>query len=268
MGVFLADVTPQGRTFLARELSLPQGGAADRARRDAAGVPADATCRTKPELARVRLARALDAGVSAAWVTGDAVDGHHPALRRWLAARRQPSVLAVPANEPVALAASRAPASGTAASVVAAVPPGRWQCLSAGDGSTGPRGYAWVRVLLTRPAAAGLDHWLLARRSLTDPTDVAYSRVAAPPATALATLVRVAGTRWAVEERIAIATGAVGLDHDEVRRWRGTRVRVGYRHRTLARFAQAFLTVVRAQTDATTAPKGGVRPASPPPCSR
>jgi len=260
VGVFLAYATPQGRTFLDRELYLPQGWADDRARRDGAGVPADATFRTKPELARVMLERALDAGVPAAWVTGDAVYGHHPALRRWLEARRQPYVLAVPANEPVALDASHAPASGTAASVVAAVSPGRWQCLSAGDGSKGPRVYAWVRVRLTRPAASGLDHWLLARRSLTDPTDVAYYLVAAPPATALATLVRVAGTRWAVEESIEIAKGEVGLDHYEVRRWDGW-----YRHLTLALFAQAFLTVVRAQTDATTAPKGGARPASPPP---
>ncbi len=143
VGVFLAYATPQGRTFLDRELYLPQGWAEDRARRDETGVPADVAFRTKPELARVMLARALDAGVSAAWVTGDAVYGHSPALRGWLAARRQPYVLAVPANEPVLIGGPRARAAATAAGGVAAVPPGRWPCLSAGDGSKGPRLYDW-----------------------------------------------------------------------------------------------------------------------------
>ena len=266
VGVFLAYATPQGRTFLDRELSLPQGWADDRARRAEAGVPADTTFRTKPELARAMLARALDAGVPAAWVTGDAVYGHNPALRGWLEARRQPYVLAVPANEPVALPGPADLPANTAAAIVAAVPPGRWQALSAGDGSKGPRGYDWVRLPRVRPAASDLEHWLLARRSLTDPTAVAYYLVAAPQGTPLAVLVRVAGSRWAIEESLEIAKGEVGLDHYEVRRWRGTRVRVGYRHITLALFAQAFLTVLRAQTAGEE--KGGVPPCSPPRSSR
>ena len=260
VGVFLAYATPQGRTFLDRELYLPQGWADDRARRAAAGVPADATFRTKPELARAMLERALDAGVPAAWVTGDEVYGHNPTLRAWLEARRQPYVLAVPTNEPTTVAGPGGRPATTAAAAVAAVPPGRWARLSAGDGSKGPRVYDWVRVPLARPDAAALASWLLARRSLADPTDLAYYLVAAPPTTPLAVVVRAVGARWAVEECIAIAKGEVGLDHYEVRRWDGW-----YRHITLALCAQAFLTVVRAQTDEPTAQKGGARPCSPPP---
>jgi len=260
VGVFLAYATPRGRTFLDRELYLPQGWADDPARRAEAGVPADATFRTKPELARAMLERALDAGVPTAWVAGDEVYRHSPALRGWLEARGQPYVLAVPANEPVAVAGPGGPAATTAAAAVAALPPGRWQRLSAGDGSQGPRVYDWARVPLARPEAPAREHWLLARRSLADPTDLAYYRVCAPPATALAVLVRVAGRRWAVEERIAVAKGEVGLDHYEVRRWDGW-----YRHITLALFAQAFLTVVRAHAEGADAQKGGALPCSPPP---
>ena len=259
IGVFLAYATPHGRTFLDRELYLPQGWADDPARRAEAGVPEATTCRTKPELARAMLARALDAGVPAAWVAGDEVYGHNRALRAWLEGRQQPYVLAVPANEALVAAGPHVPQAGTAAALAAAVPPGRWQCLSAGDGSKGPRVYDWARVPLARPDAAGMGAWLLVRRSLTDPTAVAYYVVYGPAATPLATLARVAGRRWAVEESLQIAKGEVGLDHYEVRRWDGW-----YRHITLALFAQAFLTVVRAQTDATTAQKGGVRPCSPP----
>jgi SRSO17 transposase len=53
-------------------------------------------------------------------------------------------------------------------------------------------------------------------------------------------LVRVAGTRWAVEEGFQQAKGEVGLDHYEVRRWPGW-----YRHITLALLAHAFLVVTR-----------------------
>jgi len=205
-----------------------------------------------PEMGRAL----VDAGaelfvVPAAWVAGDAVYGHHPALRRWLEARGQPYVLAVPANEPLALAGVAGPHASTAAAV-AALPAGRWARLSAGDGSKGPRLYDWARVPLARPEASGLDHWLLVRRSLADPHELAYYLVAAPPGTPLAALARVAGRRWAVEESLQIAKGEVGLDHYEVRRWDGW-----YRHITLALFAQAFLTVVRARATAGGPEKGG-----------
>jgi hypothetical protein len=53
---------------------------------------------------------------------------------------------------------------------------------------------------------------------------------------------RAAGSRWKIEACIATAKGEVGLDAYEVRLWLAW-----YRHVTLAMFAQAFLTVVRAQ---------------------
>jgi SRSO17 transposase len=56
-------------------------------------------------------------------------------------------------------------------------------------------------------------------------------------------MVKVAGTRWAVEECFETAKGEVGLDQYEVRSWSGW-----YRHITLVLFAHAYLTVVRAQT--------------------
>jgi hypothetical protein len=58
-------------------------------------------------------------------------------------------------------------------------------------------------------------------------------------------MVQVAGTRWAVEECFETAKGEVGLDQYEVRSWSGW-----YRHITLTLLAHAYLTVVRAQTQA------------------
>jgi SRSO17 transposase len=84
-----------------RQLYLPQGWIDDRARCQAAGVPAQRAFATKPELARVMLQRALDAGVPAGWVTADEVYGGSPALRGWLEARQLPYVLAVKCTEPL-----------------------------------------------------------------------------------------------------------------------------------------------------------------------
>jgi SRSO17 transposase len=84
IGVFLTYSTTAGRTFLDRELYLPKVWTDDRERCEAAGIPTDRGFKTKPELAMDMLARALDAGVPARWVTGDAVYGQYYKLRKAL----------------------------------------------------------------------------------------------------------------------------------------------------------------------------------------
>jgi len=98
----------------------------------------------------------------------------------------------------------------------------------------------------------GWGRWLLVRRSLSEPTELAYDLVFGPVGTPLAEMVRVAGSRWAIAESLETAKGEVGLDHDEVRRWIGW-----YRHITLALLAHAYLTVTRAHAGATVGEKRG-----------
>ena len=66
-----------------------------------AGLPEEVAFRTKGQLARVMIARALAAGVPFGWVTGDTVYGNDRRLRRWLEEREIPYVLAVKSNEPL-----------------------------------------------------------------------------------------------------------------------------------------------------------------------
>jgi len=242
IGVFLAYAAPNGRAFLDRELDLPAAWATDAGRRAEAGVPAAAVCRTKPQLARAMLERALAAGVPAAWVTGDEVDGGDRRLRVWLEARDRPHVLAGKRTEPLWAVTARGPAQVAAEALAAAVPPDAWATLSAGAGAKGPRLYDWARVPIRPLADPARGYWLLARRSLAAPTELAHDVCYGPAEATLDDLVRVAGTRWAVEEVIEAAKGEVGLDHDEVRRWDGW-----YRHVTLCLLAHAFLAVTRAR---------------------
>jgi SRSO17 transposase len=251
IGVFLAYASPKGRTFLDRELYLPREWVEDPQRRTEAGVPAAVAFATKPQLARRMLERALEAGVPAAWVTGDAVYGGDRRLRMWLEEREQPFVLEVACREPLWARTTVGPAQVRADQLAASLPADAWERLSAGWGAKGPRLYDWARLPLARWPWPGLEHWLLVRRSISRPEELAYYVVFAPQGTALPELVRVAGSRWAIEECLESAKGEVGLDQYEVRRWDAW-----YRFITLALLAHAYLTVLRARA-LLTAGKGG-----------
>ena len=200
-----------------RELYLPQGWIDDPARLKAAGVPDQVGFATKPELARLMLGRALDAEVPAGWVTADEVYGASPALCGWLEGRQLPYVLAVKSTEPLP------PASGPSASaarLAARVPTEGWLRISAGHGAKGRRWYGWSHLPLTAAGAPnGWGRWLLLRRSLRT-RELAYYLCAGPASTPLVALVRVAGTRWRVEEAFQAGKGLRGLDRYQVRRWR------------------------------------------------
>jgi SRSO17 transposase len=119
IGVFWAYGSLQGRTFIDRELYLPQSWVEDWDRRREVGVPDKVTFATKLQLAQRMLARVLAAGIRVPWVTADEVYGSYPALRRWLEEPRQPFVLAVRANERVWLSSGARLRQVTAAQVAA-----------------------------------------------------------------------------------------------------------------------------------------------------
>jgi SRSO17 transposase len=86
------------------------------------------------------------------------------------------------------------------------------------------------------------DHWLLIRRSITDPTDMAFYVTFGLHTTDLKELAAVAGLRWTIEECFQSAKGETGLDHCEARSWHGW-----HRHMTLSMLALAFLACLRAR---------------------
>ena len=236
IGVFLLYASAQGAAFLDRALYLPEVWANDAARRAAAGVPEAVAFATKGELAAAMLARAFTAGVPAAWVVGDTVYGHDE-LRRWLEEQGRSYVLAVPATHGLWTAARQVEARALAADL----PEEAWTPLSAGEGSQGPRRYDWACFALPYEVAPGMAHWLLVRRSRSDPTERAYYRVYGPAETPVESMVRVAGQRWCIEVAFEEAKGLVGLDQYEVRGWTAW-----HRHITLALLAHAALILARA----------------------
>lgn len=252
IGVFLAYATREGRTFLDRELYVPQSWAEDQQRRAEAGIPPEVKFATKPTLGRRMIERAQQAGVPFRWVTGDEVYGNDSQMRRWLEGRKIFYVLAVSCQYQVFYEGARR----WAAEIAKLLPQKGWKRMSAGAGTKGERLYDWALLPLGE-VDEERQRWLLFRRSISDPTDLAYYVVSGPKKTSLEVMVKVAGTRWAIEESFESAKGEVGLDHYEVRSWDGW-----YRHITLAMFAHAYLTVVRARAVARTesAPQKKRRP--------
>ena len=242
VGVFLAYAGAKGRALLDRELYLPQVWADDQDRRREAGVPEDEVFRTKPQLGQLMLGRALEAGVPFAWFTGDEVYGSDRKLRLWLERWEIPHVMAVKSNEKLWALTDKGPLQVRADRLASGVAESAWVRCSAGNGARGPRVYDWAAVDIRSLREPGKGHWLLARRSIAKPDELAYYVCFGPAGTGLEELVRVAGTRWAIEECFEEDKGEVGLDQYEVRRWDGW-----YRHITLAMLAHAYLTAIRHQ---------------------
>ena len=172
----------------------------------------------------------------------DEVYGSDRNLRLWLERAEIPHVMAIKRNEKLWALTDKGPLQVRADRLASGVAESGWTRCSAGDGAKGPRVYDWTVVEIRPLREPGKGHWLLARRSIAKPQELAYYVCFGPADTSLEELARVAGTRWAIEECFEEAKGEVGLDQYEVRRWDGW-----YRHITLAMLAHAYLTVIRHQ---------------------
>jgi SRSO17 transposase len=238
IGVFLAYASRRGRAFIDRELYLPASWTDDRPRCRQAGIPDEVAFATKHQLAKNMLTRALEAGTPFTWVTADEAYGQAKSLRVWLEQRDVFHVLATRRTDTVITLGLR---EQRIDEVVAALPAQAWRRRSCGSGAHGRRVYAWARVPIRPWRAAGRGHWVLARRSLADPADIAYYVCYGPARTTLDELLRVAGSRWAIEECFQAAKNEAGLDHYQVRTYVGW-----YRHVTLSMLAHAYLAATAA----------------------
>jgi SRSO17 transposase len=111
-------------------------------------------------------------------------------------------------------------------------------------GEKGPRVYDWARqrVVESQKGLPGRTVWLLARRAVGQPSELAYYLCHAPRGTALVTLAQVAAARWGIEQGFQEAKGQTGLDQYQVRFWHSW-----YRHITLSLLAHAWLAAVRSR---------------------
>ena len=258
VGVFLSYVTARGHSLIDRELYLPLDWLEDPERCRAAHIPEAVRFQTKPELAIQMLKRMEEAGCPIAWVVADTVYGGHLDLRNWLEAHGYPYVLAVACDEPVGIVTPDGQRRRVEVREVEALllHEQDWQRLSMSAGTKGPRLFDWAVVPILHQWEDDGRHWLLIRRSLTNPNEKAYYFVFAPKGTTLPEMVAAIGARWHIEEDFENAKD-LGLDHYEVRSFVGW-----YRHITLVLVALAYLAGICATERSCPVPPTAFRPAS------
>jgi SRSO17 transposase len=257
VGVFLSYVTMLGHALLDRELYLPEDWCADAARRQAAHIPESVRFATKPELAQRMLQRAQAAHLPICWVVADTVYGHSPDLRLFLEAQGYAYGLAVPCTEVVCVHTRDGPLLSDVGSIPHQLRAQDWQCLSQSQGTKGERLFDWALLPWMHGGTVDGRHWLLIRRCLDDPHELAYYLLWAPPDTPLFIMVLAVGARWHIEEDLE-ASKDLGLDEYEVRSSLGW-----YRHCTLVLLAYAFLVSICVQDRSQQAPPQESTPCSP-----
>lgn len=289
VGVFVSYCSRRGHTLFDRRVFLPESWTQDRARCDAAGVPADVIFRTKPELAAGMIEQALRDGVPFRWVTGDSVYGISPLflqtlrlLEKWYVVDVTSEVRAwsrPPEMRPLGRTTNRGgrPARNQKPltkprpvdELASELPATAWKRVTVAEGSQGPRLYEYAELTVwfsEEGLPAAQPERLLVRRSLGQSSEVKYQRSNAPATIPLKRLAEVAGCRWCVEQDFQCGKGECGLDEYETRGWTGW-----HHHTALSLLALWFLTLQRVRLGEKTSPAerprsagGAGAPAQPP----
>jgi SRSO17 transposase len=239
IGTFLAYASDRGHALIDRELYLPESWTSDRDRCRGAGIPDEIEFTTKPRQGMVMLARAFDAGVPFGWVTADEAYGQVAYLRVWLEQQDAAHVVATKCNDTLITTDAGA---RRAQDMIAELPARAWRRLSVGAGAHGPRIYDWARVPIRIAWRPGRGHWLLARRRIAAPHEIAYYVCYGPRRSTLVDLAWIAGSRWRIEECFQQAKNEAGLDQYQVRSFRAW-----YAHITLSMLALAWLAGAKTQ---------------------
>lgn len=236
IGTFLAYADTHGnRVLIDRELYIPENSwCEDPERRKEAGIPEDLTFATRPQQVRTMIERTVAAGLPFAWFAADEEFGQNPGLCEFLGNEKIAYVMAIPKNTMVTGPAGR---REEVQKIVPKLWEHDWQRRACGIGTKGFRVYDWAFIDSSEP-----DIQYMVRRN-TDTGELAYYRCHNPRHEPVGEMVRVAGTRWPVEECFQASKSEAGLDHYQVRLYRAW-----YRHVTFAMLALTFLAVVRMTT--------------------
>ncbi len=222
-------------------------------------MPAEITCKTKPELAQaMRAAIVQTQALRCRWVVADEACGGNPGfldgvagLGLWYFAEvphttrvwdKRPATHVPPWRgrgrrpQRERLVAG-APEARTVLEVATALPAEGWARQTIKEGSQGPMvaEFATLRVVAVRDALPGPDVWLVLRRHV-ETGELKTSLCHAPVDIALETHVRMSGMRWPIETCFEDSKQLLGMGSYEIRSWTGW-----HHHMTLVILAHFFV---------------------------
>ncbi len=248
VGVFAAYVSERGYALVDKRLFIPEQWFSEeyRERRQKCNLPEDTVFMTKPQLATEMLKEiSSEKTLPFKYVLADSVYGMSPEFieavddlpgttylvsvrknihcwlkrpmiirkqYRWGGKIRTKTFLADNESKPI-----------TIGELAKSINDYFWYRRQVSEGAKGPIVYEFTRrqVIL---AAEGLPQktvWLLIRRTIGDEPEYSYFISNAASSTRLKTLVWLSGMRWAIEQCFEETKGELGMDHYEVRKFRG-----------------------------------------------
>jgi SRSO17 transposase len=264
--VFAAYTSSRGYTFLDRRLYMPEKwfDEAHTHLRTRYGVPDELQFTTEPQLGLAMVKGLLARGhIPFRWVLADETYGADPKFLAGIEALGTWYFVEVPLSTMLWVGAVEVEAAGQgprgrprkyarvaeeteprqeARAIAAGLPERAWRRYRIKEGAKGTveAEFAFIRVTRShtggRPGAAAT---LVLRRSLEDRT-VKVLLTNAPGSCPKTRLARLSGQRWPIETAFEEAKGEVGMDHYEVRTWRGW-----HHHMTQTFLAYYFLVRMR-----------------------
>jgi len=221
------------------ELYLPEEWLTDQARRTHAGIPDRAQFREKWRIALAHVRTVLKAGFKLTAVVADADYGRGAAFRRGL--ERLGVRYAVAIRSELAVWRAGSHRARSVGDVARHVPDREWKRVCWGQGTKGPLAARFV-ALRVRPARSRGERWLVCERSLTDDARK-YYLLNLDATAALDELVRLARSRWPIEQQYREFKDELGFDHFEGRTLQGWT-----HHAVLTTMAFTFLQMERARS--------------------
>lgn len=261
-GVFLGYVTNQGHTLVDERLYLPREWTRDKARKQMCQVPKKVRFKTAQKLALEMLAKRR-AELPHSWVVADDEFGHGFSFRKELERMGERYLLEIPSNLLVRVIRKAADKKiGAAGRARKKTPYKRvsawkdrlekrdWEKIHIRDGTKGP-----LDVWATRVRVQARDkqrrskkiQWLVVIKTEGRNPETRYYLSNAEEHVPLKEMVQAASARYWIEDCFERAKGKVGLDHYEVRTWKGW-----HHHMTLSLLALYFLVLEQRQLNQST----------------
>jgi SRSO17 transposase len=248
VGVFAAYASPHGYALLDKRLFIPEKWFSEdyALRRKKCELPEDITFKTKPQLA-VQMLKEIAGKVQIPfkWVLADSIYGNspefieaveeHPHLcyfvsvpsdtHCWLDAPitrikkykykgqlREKMVLDSTEKDPITLAC-----------LAKSITNFFWYRRKVSEGTKGPIEYEFTkrRIILSKNGIPDKEVWLVIKRTIEKQPTYSYFLSNAPVSTRLPTFVWLSGLRWPIEQCFEETKTELGMDHYEVRKYRG-----------------------------------------------
>jgi SRSO17 transposase len=281
-GVFAIYSTPRGATLLDYRLYMPQRWFTPEyaARRVDCQVPAELTFQTEPELAWQMVEHLLAAAVVPfLWVLGDETYGRDPQLMDRIDAAGKLYFFEIPLTTQLWLGTPPVDPPGptpagqvrkyprarvaprTAKQLGSELEPKAWTRYCVREGARGPQDLCVAALAVTRPRrhqGPGPQVRLVFRRNADQTGLLRAFLTNAPMSCSLRKLARMTASRWPIETVFEEAKSELGMDHYEVRSWRGW-----HHQMTLSMLTHHFLVRMR-QRQKKSSPRTHLPPSTAP----